>query len=272
MIPLRDDVVASRFPLVNWLVIGACTAVFLAQLGQPGMSAGEDLILRWGMIPARLLDPAAPIEVLVGYEPSRFGQLLPVYASAPPAAVPDWLTPLTCTFLHGGWAHFLGNMWFLVVFGDNVEDRLGRLGYLAFYLGCGVVASLTHLAANLDSTAPTVGASGAIAGVMGAYLLLYPRARVLTLVPLGFLLQMVVLPAIAFLGIWFGLQILLGAMSMGAMQGGGVAYGAHVGGFAAGLLAVLALRALGWLRPPPTVIVLQGRRMAPRRRRPPDPW
>jgi membrane associated rhomboid family serine protease len=170
--------------------------------------------------------------------------------------VPGWATLLTCTFLHGGWFHFLGNMWFLWIFGDNVEDRLGHGGYLLFYLASGIGASVVHLATGPGSTVPTIGASGAIAGVMGAYLLLYPRSRVLVLVPIVFVFQFFVFPAAVFLGLWFVWQLFQGALAVGAVQAGGVAWWAHVGGFVVGLVVVAALRATGRLGPEPVPEVL----------------
>lgn len=150
---------------------------------------------------------------------------------------------ITSLFLHGGWFHVGGNMLYLWIFGDNVEDRLGRFRFLFFYLMCGVAASFAHILANPASTVPTIGASGAIAGVLGAYFLLYPRSRVLTLVPLGFYLQVIQLPAFLFLGFWFLMQFIVGAVSLGASGGGGgVAWWAHVGGFVAGAGLQFVLR------------------------------
>jgi membrane associated rhomboid family serine protease len=140
-------------------------------------------------------------------------------------------------------------MWFLYIFGDNVEDRLGNAGYLLFYLGCGVAASAAHLAAGPSSPIPTIGASGAIAGVMGAYSLLYPRAKVLSAIPIFIFLEIIVLPAPLFLGVWFLLQFFQGTFSIGATQAGGVAWWAHVGGFAAGFLVAALLYAVGRTRP-----------------------
>ena len=150
------------------------------------------------------------------------------------SAVPPFLTPLTCIFLHGGWMHFLGNMWFLYIFGDNVEDRFGRWGYLLFYLASGVAASLSHLVTDPQSTVPTIGASGAIAGVMGAYLVSYPHARVLTLIPIFYIIRVEVLPAPIFLGIWFVIQLFQGVAAVTSVQTTGVAWWAHIGGFAVG--------------------------------------
>jgi membrane associated rhomboid family serine protease len=140
----------------------------------------------------------------------------------------------TSMFLHGGWLHLLGNMLYLYIFGDNVEDALGHVRYLLFYLACGVAASVTHLALNLDSVVPTVGASGAIAGVLGAYFLLYPKAKVLTLLPIFIFIQIVEIPAFLFLGFWFLLQFISGTVASASQNAGGVAWWAHIGGFAAG--------------------------------------
>lgn len=233
MIPLRDSIPASRPPVVRNALIGVCAVTWLLQL----MVGGDELVVRLGMVPARLGDG--------------------IYL-AREAWVPEWLTLLTCTFLHGGWFHFLGNMLFLWIFGDNVEDRFGRVPFLLFYLGCGVAASLAHLLSSPDSPIPTIGASGAIAGVMGAYMFLYPKSKVLTLVPLGFILVDFVLPAPLFLGYWFVMQLFQGAMHTGTS--GGVAWWAHIGGFVVGAAVAGGLKLFTRLRPEPHSIVLQGRR------------
>jgi membrane associated rhomboid family serine protease len=142
----------------------------------------------------------------------------------------------TSMFMHGGLAHIAGNMLYLWIFGDNVEDRMGPVMYLAFYLVGGVVASLTHLLTNPASQIPTVGASGAISAVLGAYLVLYPQSRIMTLIPLGFYMRMTMVPAIIVLGLWFVLQLFSGLMSMGGPDVGGVAFWAHIGGFVTGLV------------------------------------
>jgi membrane associated rhomboid family serine protease len=240
MIPLRDNIPSRTTPVVNYAVMVACAALFLLQLGN------DEITERLAMIPARVLGDDG---VLVRDYEVRFGRAFPVQRLALPALVPDWLTLLTCTFLHGGWLHFLGNMWFLWIFGDNVEDRLGHFGYAVFYLACGVIASGTHLALSAGSSIPTVGASGAIAGVMGAYLVLYPGAMVQSLLPLWVIIQIVVVPAWLFLGLWFVLQLLQGSFAIGRLESGGVAWWAHVGGFVAGAVAVVVLRDRG-LRPP----------------------
>ncbi|MEM6490598.1 MAG: rhomboid family intramembrane serine protease, partial [Pseudomonadota bacterium] len=152
--------------------------------------------------------------------------------NAPPAA----LTPLTAMFLHGGWMHFLGNMAFLYVFGDNVEDAMGRFRFLVFYALCGVAAAVAHAFGDLGSRIPMIGASGAIAGVLGAYLLLYPRARVLTLFPVGPIFFWKRVPAALMLVLWFGLQFVQSYIQPAG--GGGVAHGAHIGGFIAGMALI----------------------------------
>jgi membrane associated rhomboid family serine protease len=154
-----------------------------------------------------------------------------------------WLTVLTSMFLHGGWLHILGNMLYLWIFGDNVEDRLGHVRFAAFYLFCGAAAALAHVYINPGSKVPTIGASGAIAGVMGAYFVLYPRSRVLALIPLFIIWEIVEVPAIFFLGLWFLMQFFAGVGSISdSPDSGGVAFWAHIAGFAAGSLAVVALR------------------------------
>lgn len=154
--------------------------------------------------------------------------------------VPEWLTLITSQFLHGGWLHLGGNMLFMWVFGNNIEDKLGRFTYLFFYLSCGVLASLCHWFFSMQSGIPSLGASGAIAGVMGAYIIRFPRAQILTLVPLGFFITTLRLPAVFFLGIWFLQQAFFSFTSLGMPAGmgetGGVAYWAHSGGFVFGVI------------------------------------
>lgn len=193
---------------MSLIVVNVAVFVYEFALGR----GVNDLIMRNGLIPASLT--SAGEAAGVAFRPHAL---------------------ITSIFLHGGWLHVGGNMLYLWIFGDNVEDRLGRIRFLVFYLLCGIAASLTHVLANPSSTVPTIGASGAIAGVLGAYFLLYPRSRVLTLVPLGFYLQVVQLPAFLFLGFWFLLQFVVGAASLSASgDAGGVAWWAHVGGFVAG--------------------------------------
>ena len=248
MIPIRDNIPPRTFPSVNYSVIALCTVVFLLQLGD---QAGDErsLVDKFGMIPALVRHPDQPIRVQEKYLDPEQGRVFVVERTIA-ATIPPWLTLLTCCFLHGGWMHFLGNMWFLHIFGDNVEDRLGHIGFLLFYLASGVLASIAHLITNPESTVPTIGASGAIAGVMGAYSVLYPKAQVLSLVPIFMFIQFMVIPAPWFLGIWFVMQLFQGAASITSQATTGVAWWAHIGGFAVGMGVAAFLRAVGETSPP----------------------
>ncbi len=249
MIPIRDNIPSRTTPYVNHAIIGICALVFFAQLREAPDE--PSLVERYGMIPARISHPGQRIEIPVEQVvvPTSHGPEIRVLKrEAAPNAVPALLTMLTCIFLHGGWMHFIGNMWFLYIFGDNVEDRFGHVGYALFYLGCGIAASLAHYFSGPNSTLPTIGASGAIAGVMGAYFVSYPRATVLTLLPLFIIWEMLVLPAPLFLGFWFLIQFLQGSRSMGAEEAG-VAWWAHIGGFVVGAATVFILDRIHLLRP-----------------------
>jgi membrane associated rhomboid family serine protease len=215
MIPLRDDNPSRITPLVTISLVVVCTIVFLWQLSLGGRGE-QQATYSLGLIPS----------VLFGIH-----HLPPSLVLVPPAA-----TIFTSMFLHGGWMHIIGNMLYLWIFGDNVEDAMGHARFIVFYLTCGVGAALTQALLDPQSTLPMLGASGAISGVLGAYLLLYPRARVLTLVPLGFFSQVVWLPAAFILLLWFGLQLLSNLFTRSGS--GGVAFGAHIGGFLAGMLLV----------------------------------
>jgi membrane associated rhomboid family serine protease len=213
MIPLRDANPTRRFPLVTVVFIAVNVAVFVYQLVL-GPRAEESFIRSFALVPSTLFHPAA----------SAAG------------AVPAGITLFTSMFLHGGFLHVAGNMLYLWIFGNNVEDAMGRFRFVVFYLLCGVVASYSHTFANERSLTPMIGASGAVSGVLGAYLLLYPRARVLTLIALGFFVRTIEVPAMFILLFWFVLQFLNALVSSGA--GGGVAWYAHIGGFAAGLALI----------------------------------
>jgi membrane associated rhomboid family serine protease len=180
------------------------------------------------------------------YELTIPGNLLPVFLQLYGVVPADFSTPtlVSSMFLHGSWMHFIGNMWYLWIFGDNVEDRMGHGRFIAFYLLCGIVAALGHVGMDPASTLPTIGASGAIAGVMGAYFVLYPQSRVLTLVPLFFYFEIVELPAVLLLGFWFVLQLFsAGAIAVTAnSSSGGIAFVAHVAGFVTGLAGVFVFR------------------------------
>jgi membrane associated rhomboid family serine protease len=229
-------------------MIGICTLVFLLQLADDP-TAEASLVEKFGMIPALVRHPDKPVTIREKHlDPAR--QRIIVEEREITAAINPWLTLVTCIFLHGGWMHFLGNVWFLHIFGDNVEDRLGHVGYLIFYIFCGVMASVAHLVTNAGSTVPTIGASGAIAGVMGAYFLLYPRSMVTSVLPIFVFIQVVVLPAPVFLGIWFLIQFVQGAASVTSVESTGVAWWAHIGGFASGAAIAAGLRAIGETSPP----------------------
>jgi len=203
MIPLRDVIPTRTFPFITILIIVLNSLAFLYEqsLTEP---AFRTLTRMFAMVPAEFL----------------------------------WPTIITSMFMHGGWLHFLGNMLYLWIFGDNVEERLGHGTYFVFYFFCGIVAALAHIYMNPMSYLPTMGASGAIAGVMGAYFLLYPQSRILTLIPFFIFIRIVEVPAVVFLGIWFVMQFFSGALTAGA-EAGGVAFWAHVAGFLAGLVWVL---------------------------------
>ncbi|GAA5506082.1 rhomboid family intramembrane serine protease [Novipirellula caenicola] len=241
MIPLRDSIPSRTIPVINYLIIVLCTASFMAQLVSEGR--GGRIAERYGMVPARLsnadVDPV--ISERVGIQ-TPFGiEVRTITRELAPSPIPAWMTLLTCMFLHGGWMHFLGNMWFLYIFGDNVEDRLGHFGYALMYLGTGIAASLSHFITDPASPMPTIGASGAIAGVMGAYAWLYPHAKVQALIPLIIIFYVIVVPAPLFLGIWFALQTYSGISAVAGGAATGVAWWAHIGGFAAGALSAVAI-------------------------------
>jgi membrane associated rhomboid family serine protease len=220
MIPLRDENPSRAFPFVNIVLIVANISVFVYQHFLVFGGAGP-LFLRLGCIP---------------YELSHSVDI------DPPALVPVPLTVLTAMFMHGGWIHLLSNMLFLWIFGDNVEDKLGHTRYLSFYLVCGITASLCHVFTNLNSQVPSMGASGAIAGVMGAYMFLFPKARIRTLLILGIFIQIIRIPAIVMLGYWILIQILSGFAESGPRTGGGIAWFAHIGGFIAGFSLIMVMR------------------------------
>lgn len=214
-IPLKDINPSRSTPYVNYAIVFVNAVVFIYELTLN--RHGQDVLAH-----------------VYGTVPSHYAQLLAGHGLLEPAA----LALITSMFLHGGPAHLLGNMLFLWIFGDNVEDYFGHIAYLFFYLFCGVVSGLTHVAFNLHSNVPAIGASGAISGVLGAYLLLYPHNRVLTLI----LIFVVPIPAFIILGYWFLLQFVAGITSFGAAATGGVAWWAHIGGFLAGMLITLAVR------------------------------
>ena len=209
MIPLKDTIRSRHFPVMTWIIISINALVFVFQLslGQDGLAA---FVNQFAMVPATW-------------------QVNPAWYA---------ITIFTSMFMHSGWLHFLGNMWILAIFGDNVEDRMGPVGFLAFYLLSGVLAGILQTAVQPGSMIPTLGASGAIAGVMGAYIVLYPTSRIITLIPIFFFFTTIRVPAVIFLGIWFFTQFFSGLASVGSVTMGGIAWWAHIGGFVFGLLAV----------------------------------
>jgi membrane associated rhomboid family serine protease len=215
MVPLHDDNPTSRPPVVTVGLIVACVLVFLWQFSL-GERAQQRVVYGLGLIPAVLLGE---------------GRLPPEVSLLPPE-----MTVVTSMFLHGSWLHLIGNMLYLWIFGNNVEDAAGHVRFVIFYLLCGVAAAAAQILLNPSSTLPMVGASGAISGVLGAYLLLYPHARVLVGIPLGFYLHLMYLPALMVLGFWIVLQLVSSLLA--DPEQGGVAFFAHVGGFMAGMALI----------------------------------
>ena len=248
MIPVRDDNPSVMVPFTTFAIIAAnCAAWFYLQgMGmEPSLS---DSVCRYAVVPGDILGSLPP------------GTVFPVSADATcqTGPGPAFHTLLTSMFMHGGWFHLLGNMWFLWIFGNNVEDAMGHFRFAVFYLLCGLGATGAQLAFSQDSAIPMVGASGAIGGVMGAYILLYPRVQVHLLLILGFFVTTVAVPAVFMLGYWFLLQLLGGFSSIAGQ--GGVAFWAHAGGFAAGALLIFGFRKrallerhpyYGWRKPSP---------------------
>jgi membrane associated rhomboid family serine protease len=216
MLPIRDTIPSKNVPIGTWSLILVNSVVFIFELMMPEPVL-QAFFYHFGLVPARYSHP-------------EFALWLGV-------PIDDYWPFITSMFLHGGWLHIIGNMWTLYIFGDNVEDRMGTLRYLGFYLICGIIAGLVHYFTHMNSTLPTVGASGALAGVLGAYFLLFPNARVITLIPLFFLPIFVEIPAIIYLGFWALSQVFSGVLMLGLPKDvGGVAFWAHVGGFVAGML------------------------------------
>jgi membrane associated rhomboid family serine protease len=285
VLPLKDNNPTSRFPFVTVALIAICVAVFFWQLNFPtdqrldeaGFGSIDQSALEYGANPYRITHTGTA-ECAVGAvsepSPDQFeaGVVCPGtkdYAEARARSAENpgfnlgpftvdqavwWVTLFTSMFMHGGWLHIAGNMLFLWVFGNNIEDRLGPLRFLLFYLLAGLIAVYTQALIDTSSTAPTIGASGAIAGVLGAYALLYPRARVLTLIFIIFFVTLIEIPALILLAVWFILQFIpaLGQVAIESGGGEGVAYFAHVGGFVFGLAVAGAMLAFGRGREPPS--------------------
>jgi len=216
MIPIRDTQRSRIRPLVNWLLILANIAVFAYELTLSDQAL-QAFTIKYGVIPAVITNPGAFQPRVLAQTSGAFGLL-------------------TSLFIHVGWIHIAGNMLYLFIFGDNVEDIMGHGRYLVFYVAGGMIASIAHILSSPTSLVPTVGASGAIAGVLGGYFVNFPRSRVLALIPIGFFLPMVEVPSIVFLFLWFITNLFSGVASLGIQAQGGVAWWAHVGGFVSGML------------------------------------
>ncbi len=226
MFPLRDENPTELFPFVTLLIIAANVIVWLFVQGGGMSEAFLVSLCSYGAIPGEITGALSP------------GQSVPLGegASCVIGGLSGW-TVLTSMFMHGGWMHLIGNMWFLWVFGNNIEDSMGHFRYILFYLVCGALAAMTHILIDPSSAIPTVGASGAISGIMGGYIVLYPKVRVHTLIFLFIYVRVIPMTALAVLGLWFALQLVSGLLPMGG-AGGGVAFWAHVGGFVAGVVLI----------------------------------
>ena len=214
VIPLRDHNPSFETPVVMRAIVALNVVVFVFELLQgPGL---RGFVMAWGLVPARLSV---------------------AFSGGPESPALPLATVLTSMFLHGGWMHLLGNLWYLWIFGDNIEDRMGHARFLGFYLAAGIAAAALHWGLHANSIVPTVGASGAIAGVLGAYLRLFPHARIVTLLPIFPVFPVVALPALVVIGLWVVIQFFSGALSLGMnAAAGGTAWWAHIGGFAFGFL------------------------------------
>ena len=230
MFPYKDENPTLTTPVVTYALIGLNVLAWVLLQGMGQSPILEASVCRYGVIPGRLFGSIDPGQVIaLGEEIAcRVGPL------------PAWATVLSSMFMHGGWLHLIGNMWFLWIFGNNVEDSSGKVRFLAFYLLCGALAAAAQSFASPESAIPMVGASGAISGVMGAYIVLYPRVRVHMLVFLGVFITRIAVPAFFMLGYWFLLQIASGMVT--SDDTGGVAFLAHAGGFAAGMILIWAFR------------------------------
>ncbi len=214
MIPIHDDNPTQRIPAITITLILANVAIFAFEVTRSA-TALNAMLDAYAFVPARFFEaPTQPLQLM---------------------------TLVTAAFLHGGWLHLGGNMLYLWIFGNNIEDRLGAVRFIAFYLGCGAIASIVQGWLAPASTIPLIGASGAIAGVLGAYMVLYPRARVVTVIPIFFYIELAAIPAVFVIGFWFVMQLISGFGSIAGAAGGGVAWWAHVGGFVAGALIALPI-------------------------------
>lgn len=222
MIPLKDTIFRQGFPLVTWIIILLNGIIFIFEISIP-KNLLQQLFYFFGLVPARYSIPRWSVIHGLPFD--------------------DYLSFLTAMFIHSGWLHIIGNMWFLFIFGRTVEDHMGRFRFMIFYILAGVLASITYFLIDIHSRIPEFGASGAIAGVMGAYLLMFPRAKILTLIPIFFFPWFVELPALVFIGYWFLIQVVGGTLTLASpISQGGIAWWAHVGGFVSGMVMVPLFR------------------------------
>ena len=216
MIPLKDDNPTQSKPIVTYYLIGICIVIFIIQLLSTSYRTGT-FFYSYGLIPSVLLGKLQLSENMY--------------------IIPSYLTVITSMFVHGGFMHLIGNMLYMWIFADNIEDDLGKIKFIIFYLLCGIGAAMAQVFSDINSQIPMVGASGAIGGILGAYLINYPKSKVLVLIPFGFFSQLIKIKAIYVLGFWFLLQFINSAFS--SSSGGGVAYAAHIGGFITGMILIL---------------------------------
>ncbi|MBT8764422.1 rhomboid family intramembrane serine protease [Desulfohalobiaceae bacterium Ax17] len=241
MIPLKDSIPHRETPFVNYAIMAVNILVFFIQVSLPEPYL-ITFIHKYGLVPARYTN-----------------EVWAFFAGLPPW---DYSPFLTNMFLHGGWFHLISNMWALWIFGDNVEDRLGHFRYLIFYILCGLAANMTHFLTDLYSTIPVVGASGAIAGVMGAYLILFPYSRIITLIPVFFIPYFIEIPAVLYLVGWFVSQLFPGILAIvSANNGSSIAWWAHIGGFIAGIILLPLLRKKEYRRLYPDEIFINYRNL-----------
>jgi membrane associated rhomboid family serine protease len=259
MFPLKDNIPLARFPLVAIALVAINVLAYLLEIRHGGSFFGgppTGVAVHYGAIPYELTHPGRHCDLITTPTPggtfsSVACQGMPGVTGSPPGQPATWETVFTSMFLHGSFLHIFGNMLFLAIFGPTVEDSMGRVRFLAFYLLGGLIALGAQVLVGPDSTAPTLGASGAIAAVLGGYAVLYPRARILSLVFIVFFVTIVEVPAVFLLGFWFLEQLYFGAAGLASPVGGGegVAYFAHIGGFAFGLLAIRLFAR--WHKPEP---------------------
>ena len=215
MIPLKDTIPSDNYPVVNWLIILTNTAIFIYMIFSLNAAQTDAFIYKYGLIPNSI-----NLSEVNNFREFGTGIIRPFF---------------TNMFLHGSWGHIISNMWVLYIFGDNVEDRMGKVPYFLFYIICGLIAGITHFILNRHSGVPALGASGAISGVMAAYMVMFPRSKIISLVPVFIIPLLFPIPAIIFIGLWFLIQLLSGTSTILTGQAVGIAFWAHVGGFIGGL-------------------------------------